>query len=115
MRAICRGLAIPDMHASDALTDGLIDRWFNGGTHPSVHGAYLCALTLFGSITGMDPRRLGAAEQAARERGIDSLDAVRLQQGASDQLGFAVVPIPGSLPLLAAGLVVLALVRRRRG
>jgi hypothetical protein len=115
MRAIRAGLATPNMYSPDALTDGLIDLWFNDGTHPSVHGAYLSALTLFGSITGLDPQLLGFGEQAARDLGIDPFDAVRLQQVAADQLGFAVVPIPGSLPLMAFGVAVLALVRRRRG
>jgi hypothetical protein len=115
MRAIRMGVATPDMYAPDALSDGLLDLWFNDGTHPSVHGAYLSALTLFGTITGLDPRTLGALEQAARDLGIDPLDAMRLQQVAADQLGFAVVPIPGSLPLFVAGLAALALVRRRRG
>lgn len=114
MRAILAGVATADMYASDALTDGLMDLWFNDGTHPSVYGAYLSALTLFGTITGMDPRRLGALEQAARDLGISSREAVLLQQVAADQLGFAVVPVPASLPLFAAGLVVLGLVRRRR-
>ena len=114
MRAIRTGVATPDMYAPGALTDGLVDLWFNDGTHPSVHGAYLSALTLFGTITGMDPRSLGALEQAARDLGIDPLDAMRLQQVASDQLGFAVVPIPGSLSLFVGGLAVLALARRRR-
>lgn len=114
MRAIRAGVATGNMYASDALTDGLIDLWFNDGTHPSVHGAYLSALTLFGTITGMDPRRLGALEQAARDLGISSREAVLLQEVAADQLGFTVVPVPASLPLFAAGLVVLGLVRRRR-
>jgi hypothetical protein len=114
MRAIRAGVATGDMYAADALTDGLIDLWFNDGTHPSVYGAYLSALTLFGSITGVDPRRLGAGEKAAFDLGIDARDALLLQQVAADQLGFAVVPVPASLPLFAAGLAVLGMVRRRR-
>jgi len=112
MRAILSGLATPNMYAPDALTDGLIDLWFNDGTHPSVHGAYLSALTLFGTITGLNPMSLGLDEQAARDLGITPLDAARLQLVAADQLGFAVVPTPGSVPLLAFGLAALA--RRRR-
>ncbi len=114
MRAIQRGVATPDMYAAGALTDGLVELWFNDGTHPSVAGAYLSALTLFGSITGLDPQLLGFNEIAARDLGISPRDAVLLQQVAADQLGFAVVPVPASLPLFAAGLAVLALVRRRR-
>lgn len=114
MRAIQRGFATPDMYSPDALTDGLIDLWFNDGTHPSVFGAYLSALTLFGTITGLDPLSLGFNELAARELGISGLDAERLQMVASEQLGFTVVPVPASLPLFAVGLAVLALARRRR-
>jgi hypothetical protein len=114
MRAIRNGFATPNMYAPDALTDGLMDLWFNDGTHPSVFGAYLSALTLFGTITGLDPQMLGFNERAARDLGISGLEAVRLQQVAAEQLGFAVVPVPASLPLFAAGLVVLGLVRRRR-
>ena len=43
---------------------------FNDGTHPSAHGSYLSALTLFGSITGLDPQSLGRHEQAAFDLGI---------------------------------------------
>jgi hypothetical protein len=114
MRAIRNGFATANMYAPDALTDGLIDLWFSDGAHPSVFGAYLSALTLFGTITGVDPRRLGVDEQAAFDLGITGLQAVQLQQVAAEQLGFAVVPVPASLPLFAAGLVVLALGRRRR-
>jgi hypothetical protein len=100
------------MYAADALSDGLMDLWFNDGTHASVLGSYLSALTLFGSITGLDPAMFGGSEIAARELGISAREARLLQRVASDQLGF--VPEPGSLALMLAGLAGVAATTRRR-
>ena len=105
MRAIQRGIATPDMYAPQALTDGLIDLWFDDGTHASKYGSYLGALTLFGTITGLDPALLGAGEIAARDLGIAPGAALALQRVASEQLGFASpVPEPAGHALLLAGL-----------
>jgi hypothetical protein len=115
LRAVTSGAATRDMYAADALSDGLIDLWFNDGTHASVLGSYLSALTLFGTLTGLDPMSLGADEIAARDLGISRSDALVLQRVARDQLRASglLVPEPGSLALiLAAGLV--ALVARGR-
>lgn len=99
------GIATRDMYAADALSDGKIDLWFNDGTHASVHGSYLSALTLFGSLTGLDPLSLGANEIAAADLGISPADALALQGVASRQLGFAQpVPEPTTVAMLAAGL-----------
>jgi hypothetical protein len=112
LRAVTEGLATRNMWAADAATDGLIDLWFDDGTHASTWGSYLSALTLFGTITGVNPFSLGAGEIAARELGISAADALALQRIAAQQLGFA-VPAPGSLALAALGLLLLAGARRR--
>jgi hypothetical protein len=112
LRAVTEGLATRNMWAADAATDGLIDLWFDDGTHASTWGSYLSALTLFGTITGDNPFSLGAGEIAARELGISAADALALQRIAAQQLGFA-VPAPGSLALAALGLLLLAGARRR--
>ena len=114
MRAINDGIATPDMYAANAGSDGLIDLWFDDGTHASKYGSYLSALTLFGTLTGLNPALLGASEIAAAELGIRAADAVRLQRIASEQLGFAQVPEPASAVLLLTGLMLLGL-RIRKG
>ena len=113
LRAVQSGLATRDMYAADALTDGLIDLWFDDGTHASVAGSYLSALTLFGTLTGLDPLSLGANEQAARDLGLSVAQALALQGIASAELGFAAVPEPATWALIAVGLGGLAW--RRRG
>ena len=114
MRAINDGIATPDMYAANAGSDGLIDLWFDDGTHASKYGSYLSALTLFGTLTGLNPALLGASEIAAADLGIRAADAVRLQRIASEQLGFAQVPEPASAVLLLTGLMLLGL-RIRKG
>lgn len=117
LRAVAEGVATRDMWSDGALTDGLIDLWFDDGTHASRHGSYLSALTLFGTLTGQDPAQFGGAELAAAELGIAPADALLLQRIASEQLGFTpAVPEPGAAALLALGLVALRLRRApRRG
>ncbi|MDH0865974.1 PEP-CTERM sorting domain-containing protein [Mitsuaria sp. GD03876] len=115
MRAIAAGFATPDMYAANAATDGLLDLWFDDGTHASKYGSYLSALTLFGTITGLDPSVLGFNEIAARDLGISARDALLLQRVASEQLGFAAaVPEPGSFALAGLGVAMLWMWRRRR-
>jgi hypothetical protein len=111
LRAVQQGIATRDMYAADALTDGLIDLWFNDGTHASKHGSYLAALTLFGTLTGLDPLSLGRDEIAARDLGITPDEAFLLQSVASAEL--APVPEPGTVALLALGLLALAATRVR--
>jgi hypothetical protein len=115
LRAVSSGVATRNLYAADAGSDGLIDLWFNDGTHASKYGSYLSALTLFGTVTGLDPQSLGAAEQAAIDLGISMTDAVALQRVAALELGFAAqVPEPTTGGLLAAGLATLAVWARRR-
>ena len=114
LTAVQTGLATRNMYAANAATDGLIDLWFNDGTHAGVAGSYLSALTSFGSITGLDPAMFGASEIAARDLGLSARDALSLQQVASLQLGFrSSIPVPGTLACAMLGLAAAALVRRR--
>jgi hypothetical protein len=112
LRAVTDGVATRDMWSATAGTDGLIDLWFDDGTHASTWGSYLSALTLFGTITGVNPFSLGAGEIAARELGISGADALALQRIAALQLGFA-VPTPGTLALASVALLALVGLRRR--
>lgn len=115
LRAVTEGVATRDFWGPDALTDGLIDLWFDDGTHASKWGSYLSALTIFGTLTGQDPARFGAGELAALELGIAPADAVALQRIASLELGFTpAVPEPQAALLMLAGLVLVAR-RARRG
>lgn len=114
LRAVQDGVATRNMYAIDADTDGLMDLWFNDGTHPSKWGSYLSALTVFGSVTGLDPQSLGYHERAARDLGISGEDAYALQQIAAASLGFQKVPEPGSLALVLSGVGLLGVVARRR-
>lgn len=67
---------------------GLIKLWWLDRTHASLYGFYLSALKLFGSLTGLDPQSLGAAEQAAPALGISAAMAVALQRVAAARLCF---------------------------
>lgn len=114
LRAVTEGIATRDMWADDAGTDGLIDLWFDDGTHASTYGSYLSALTLYGTLTGLDPALFGAGELAAQELGINATDAVALQRIASAQLGFTPpVPEPATALLALAGLAVMSRRLRR--
>lgn len=84
---------------------GQINLWWLDRTHASMYGSYLSALTLFGSITGLDPWSLGVTEQAAADLGIAPAIARALQGIASQQLGYtSSVPEPQTLALMLAGL-----------
>jgi len=115
MLAVQMGLATRNPYAANAQSDGLIDLWWDDNLHASKYGSYLSALTLFGSITGLDPKSLGAGELAAFDLGISAADALALQRVASLQLGFdvAAVPEPSTLVLTALGLGMVGWRRRR--
>ena len=109
-RAIQTGFA--DANPYDGITPGQVNLWAPDNYHASIYGYYLEALTLFGGITGVDPRSLGANEAAARTLGISSAQAQALQGIASAQLAVS-VPEPSSYALVVAGILGLVWLRRR--
>ena len=88
--------------------------WWDDYLHASKYGSYLDALVQFGTITGLSPLSLGANEQAARDLGISSADALTLQRIATQQLGIAAVPEPSTWALMAGGLLLIGGIARRR-
>jgi hypothetical protein len=86
-RAMRTGLA--DTNPYDGIDAGKLNLWNSDNYHASVHGYYLEALTIFGSITGRDPRSLGPNECAAADLGISPAQASALQKVAFDQLSAA--------------------------
>ncbi len=82
-RAFASGLA--DDNPYDGKVTG-INLWAPDAYHGSVYGYYLEALTIFGNITGRDPRSLGAKDQVAKELGIDAETAAALQKIAAETL-----------------------------
>ena len=97
-RAIQTGVADPNPY--DGIDAGKINLWTFDNYHASVHGYYLEALMVFGSVTGRDPRSLGENECSAYELGISTADVTRLQQIAFDQLAATgpITPNPLVLP-----------------
>lgn len=89
MHAVQQGIATRDPYAPDAGTDGKVDLWWDDNLHASKYGSYLSGLTLFGTITGLDPRSLGAGERAAVDLGITPAEAAALQDVAAATLGFS--------------------------
>lgn len=83
-RAIAGGVADPNPY--DGTGAGQVDLWAPDAYHASVHGYYLDALTIFGHVTGRDPRSLGPADPVARELGIAPAIAGALQRVAAEQL-----------------------------
>jgi hypothetical protein len=84
VRAMHSGVADPNPY--DGIEAGKIDLWTYDHYHASTYGYYLDALMLFGSITGRDPRSLGANECSGLELGLSGVQAAALQQVAFDQL-----------------------------
>ncbi|WP_233150879.1 SGNH/GDSL hydrolase family protein [Sphingomonas mollis] len=78
--AIRTGVADGDPY--DGTAPGQVDLWTDDHYHASAAGYYLEALMLFASITGRDPRTLGAGEAAAADLGIAPALAVALQKVA---------------------------------
>ncbi len=102
---VAAGVFVPNV-------DGVMNLWWDDYLHASKYGSYLDALVQFGTITGLDPRSLGANEIAARDLGISAANAAILQRVAAQQLGL--VPEPGSVAMVVLGLGLMGAVGRRR-
>ncbi|GAB3576750.1 DUF4886 domain-containing protein [Hymenobacter daeguensis] len=91
LRAIRAGVAMPNPYAPET---GKLNLWAPDGRHPSFYGAYLNACVLFAELTGHDPRKLGAGEQAAAALGLTPGQAASLQRIAYEQVRTAKQPHP---------------------
>jgi len=83
-RAFAAGLA--DVNPYDGVGPRQVNLWAPDNYHASVYGYYLEALTIFGNVTGRDPRSLGAIDNIAQDLGIDADTAGALQDVAAQQL-----------------------------
>lgn len=110
--AIAGGLA--DANPYDGIGAGQVNLWAPDAYHGSVYGYYLEALTIFGNVTGLDPRSLGGDEYVARDLGIDAATAIALQGFAAAQLRAEEVPEPGTLAMFATLGGLMFAVRRRK-
>ena len=70
---------IADANPYDGLMKGQVNLWASDHYHASDLGYYLEALVIFEGVTGIDARRLGRDEKAAKELGIDPDLSVKLQ------------------------------------
>ncbi|URW77132.1 PEP-CTERM sorting domain-containing protein [Sphingomonas donggukensis] len=77
---------VADPNPYDGVTFGELNLWAYDHYHASVAGYYLEALVVFGKVTGVDPRTLGANERAADELGLSDAQAVALQRIAWETL-----------------------------
>jgi hypothetical protein len=127
------GLAVKDPYLysdvpGNTIPSNMIDLWDNNpldacclvptGYHPSNYGSYLNALVLFDEITGVDPRTLGANDQAAFDLGISQRNAVLLQDVAyfTVEAGGPVesIPEPSTWAMMVLGFAALGLISYRR-
>jgi len=99
-RAFKSGIA--DSNPYDGIDAGKINLWATDHYHASAHGYYLEALMVFGDITGIDPRSLGASECAAYELGFSGAPARALQQVAFDELDAAHRTLTSATPAARA-------------
>jgi Domain of unknown function (DUF4886)/Glycosyl hydrolases family 16 len=83
-RAIAEGIAARNPY--EGVSPDQVNLWGTDGYHASVHGYYLAALVIFGSVTGRDPRSLGPEEQSAAQLGISPASALALQRTAFETL-----------------------------
>lgn len=92
LRAMATGVADPNPY--DGIDAGKLNLWTYDHYHASTYGSYLEALVVFGSLTGKDPRSLGATECAGFELGLSGVQVTALQQVAFDELADSVKPQP---------------------
>lgn len=113
-RAFEAGVA--DTNPYDGILPGQINLWAGDSYHASNHGYYLHALTVFGMVTGIDPRTLGGQEGAAMELGFSAAETYALQSIAHEAIVAAAVPEPGTWAMmgLGAGLLMWRLRRERK-
>ncbi|MDH3208723.1 MAG: PEP-CTERM sorting domain-containing protein [Gemmatimonadota bacterium] len=83
-RAMQTGVADPNPY--DGIDPEKLDLWTYDHYHASTAGYYLEALVIFGNVTGVDPRALGAGECSGMELGLSGSQVGALQQVAYDQL-----------------------------
>lgn len=83
-RAFSAGVADPNPY--DGIAFGQLDLWSYDQYHASTAGYYLEALTVFGRVTGIDPRTLGARERGADDLGLSDAQATALQRIAYETL-----------------------------
>mgnify|MGYP001550137300 CR=1 FL=1 len=97
-RAMASGLADPNPY--DGIDAGKVDLWAYDHYHASAYGYYLEALVVFGNLTGLDPRSLGANECSGFELGFSRDQVNAMQQIAFDQLASEgrVDPNPADTP-----------------
>jgi hypothetical protein len=102
MRAIATGVATRNPYTPDP---SKINLWASDQVHASRWGSYLSALVLFYQLTNVDPRTLGAGEQAAVDLGITPTAAVALQQLAYQQISSppAAPFTPGNVAVVRVG------------
>ncbi len=87
LRAMQQGIA--DSNPFDGIDAGKLNPWTYDSYHASTYGYYLDALMVFGSVTGRDPRSLGANECSGFELGVSTAQVGALQQVAFEQLAAA--------------------------
>jgi hypothetical protein len=107
--AMMQGFA--DTNPYGGIDAGKVNLWASDSYHASMFGSYLEALTIFGDLTGLDPRSLGANELVAKDLGITMAQAVAMQELAYATLN--PVPEPSTWMLMAAGGAMVAAWRRR--
>jgi len=105
---------IADRNPYDGIDPGKMDVWGPDHYHQSAFGSYLEALTIFGKVTGVDPRSLGSNETAATVLGLSPIDAVTAQVVAYQTLQIAPVPEPATYAMLFSGLGIVGWVSARR-
>ncbi len=91
-RAMQSGVA--DANPYDGIDFDKLDLWTYDHYHASSAGYYLEALVVFGTLTGRDPRALGAQECSGFELGLSVPQIMALQQVAFDELDAAGLVMP---------------------